>query len=237
MNYTTLRIALKRPPAFGIVPLQSEADKQIKSTESETRQEVAAGHGPDARLQKYNAVHSRQIARFRDLMTLPEEGQVLFLLSSEDLNAYTLIFWLLSQVGYLDELFISTYNINQDIIRALAGVLDNGQVRQLSLVMSQSIESRMPERIEDLRNIWESRRDRMRVSLCWNHSKIAIAAPSNSSARYMITGSGNFSWNAKLEQYEVWADAALCHWAREALEQRCFRQRHNKRHKVWGVDE
>lgn len=73
----------------------------------------------------------------------------------------------------------------------------------------------------------------MRVSLCWNHSKICLFRPRSGEGRFVVTGSGNYSFNAEIEQYEVWNDAGLYKWLRETFERRCFENVSSKT-KVWG---
>lgn len=191
---------LKSPPAFGKVPLLKKAETDKLATEKETREILQGKQSsvPDIRLQKYNKLHTQIITKFAQLLHLPQPGEFLFLLSAADLNAYTLVLWFGQQIEIIDELYISTYNINHDIIRAFGDLLDSGKVRNLTIIMSQSIEAKKSANIEALRQMWYPRRDRVRVSLCWNHSKLMLVRPSGSEARYMVSGSANFSHNAKL---------------------------------------
>lgn len=228
---------LYRPPKFGKAPLVDKRDSETLAEESEKRGELKLTGKPDAALAKYNHAHLQQIAKHEDLLNLPNLGKVAFYFSQKDLNAYTLILWVLQKVGHIDSLFLTTFNINQDISRALAGLIDNNDVDKISIVISQSIEKRMPDRIEELRLLWETRQERMRVSLCWNHSKVALIAASDGQ-RFLITGSGNYSFNAELEQYEIWNSQPLYDWSLNVLERRCFSEaRMNKMHKIWGKDE
>lgn len=218
-------------------PLRDRRDSEVLAAEAEKRGEVgSAQRGADKRFARYLRTQQRQIGRNLDGIPLPTPGEVAFFISQKDINTFTLLLWLIEQAGgRLDSLFVTTFNVNQRIIAAFAHLLDTDQVGRLSIVLSQSITSRMPERIDELRQVWETRQDRMRVSLCWNHSKVAIAR--TPAAAYLLTGSGNYSFNAEIEQYEVWADADLCDWTEDVLERRCFAEaRMNQRHVVWGVD-
>lgn len=206
-----------------------------------------AGTGADVKLARYDALHFAAIDRNLSGVQPPEPGEVLFAVSQQDFNAYTLIRWLIGD-AVCDDLFVTTFNVNSDILRAFAGLLDDGRVGRFSLVLSQSIESRMPERVEDLRALWTARADRFRVALCWNHSKVSCLALADG-RRYVVTGSGNFSFNAETEQYEVWAGEEPYAWWRSVLEKRAFPEggppppsararagKSSRAHKVWGAD-
>jgi len=209
------------PPIFGEVPLQEKKE------------------GPDATsaLTEYRNLHTSLIGSADALRRLPQPGEAMVLLSESDLNAYTLLCWAIEQVGPLSDLFLTSYNVNQDIIRAFGGLLDDGHTERLSLAISQSVESRLPGRVAELRQMWASHADRMRVALAWNHSKAALLEPSGGEAPVVITGSGNYSYNANTEQYVVLRDRDLHEWMREDLERRFYETRMNDRHKVWGSDE
>lgn len=225
---------LKRAPTFGAQRLIDKRDSEVLAAEAEARGEVRTSLGAERKYRRYLRLQHEQIRRELSDLHLPEPDEVLFFVSQKDVNTFTLLLWILEHAARLDELFVTTFNVNQDIIRAFAGLLDSGEVGKLSLVLSQSIESRMPDRVDELRQAWEARQDRMRVSMCWNHSKIALA--DTGAEKYVLTGSGNYSFNAEIEQYAIWNDADLFDWLREVLEDRCFVQRTRKSQKVWGVN-
>jgi hypothetical protein len=230
---------LYRPPQYHQrPPLIDRRDSEILAAEAEQRGETAAaGTGADIRLARYQNMQARQMQANLAGHTLPAPGEVLFLISQRDVNAFTLILWALQQVGgKAESLFVTTFNLNREIIDAFVRLLDDESVGSLSIVLSQSIESRMPDRVAQLHAHWLGRprmQDRFRVSLCWNHSKVALLAAGHH--RIVITGSGNYSFNAEIEQYEVWNDPALFAFMQETLNRRCFLEpRRNKRHKIWG---
>lgn len=238
------RRALQLPPRFGSVPLLDKRDSEEVAAEAERKGRPGverAGLGAEARLARYLRVQAEQVGHNLSHLELPSEGEVLFFVSQKDINAYTLLLWLLEEAGPAEDLFLTSFNVNQNIIRAFAGLLDEPEgsprrVEHLSLVLSACIKGRMPARVDELRQAWDPRRERWRISMCWNHSKVALAHMADG-RRFVVTGSGNYSFNAEIEQYEVWADAALHEWLRDVLDQRTFRDRSVRRHYVWGVDE
>jgi len=206
------------PPTFGDVPLHDEDG------------------GPDAKsaLAEYRDLHVALIDSEDALGEVPTKGEAAVLLSESDLNAYTILRWLMDDIGPLCDLFLTSYNVNQDIIRAFGGLLDNGHTERLSLAISQSVESRLPDRVAELRQMWASHAERMRVALAWNHSKVALLEPAGDQVPAVITGSGNYSYNANTEQYVIFRDPDLHEWMRADLERRFYETRMNDRHKVWG---
>lgn len=223
-------------PKRASLQLPDRRDSEVLAAEAEVRGDVKAGTGADKMVAKYFKVQNRQIGRNLSGVNLPKTDEVLFFLSQKDINTFTLLLWIVGKMGgKLDELFLTTFNVNQKIIYAFARLIDEGKVDRLSIVLSQSIMSRMPERIEELRLVWEKRKAQMRVSLCWNHSKVLLARSGDK--RFVLTGSGNFSFNAEIEQYEVWNNAELYDWNYKTLNRRCFDERGQKSHQVWGEDD
>jgi hypothetical protein len=217
---------LYRPPQYHHrPPLIDRRDSETLAEEADRRGEtVTAGTGADTRLARYQAMQAQQMQANLEGHTLPVPGEVLFLISQRDVNAFTLILWALQQAGgKAESLFVTTFNLNREIIDAFVALLDDGAVR-------------MPDRVAQLHAHWLGRphmQDRFRVSLCWNHSKVALMAAGDH--RIVITGSGNYSFNAEIEQYEVWNDPDLFAFMQTTLNRRCFLEpRRNRRHKIWG---
>ena len=167
---------------------------------------------------------------------LPDDSAGALYLSQSDVTALRLLAWLPQALGPLRRLTVVTYNLNLDAIEAIARYLDAGTIEAGDVVVSQSFQSRMPARVERLRHVWAERRDRLRVSMCWNHAKLILAESADGRC-VTVTTSANFSFNASLEQLCVFAGRPLYESVRAIIERRCFTERMNKRHEVWGCSD
>lgn len=123
----------------------------------------------------------------------------MFLWSLHSFNAFTFVPYLLKEHGQIQHLSMSTYTVNQRIADALFRMAATGQVQKISLYISESLKFRMPKVVDHLQALQQSRPDLLEVVYCWNHSKITLAHCGQN--YYTIEGSGNWSENARYEQY------------------------------------
>jgi hypothetical protein len=130
--------------------------------------------------------------------TLPGPGEIYFIWTLKSFNAFTFIKYVITEKGKLDELVLSTYNITKAIFETLMRLVDNGMIDRLHLTLSDVSKSRFPQ-IYDLVNMEAGKRDQVTVHYGWNHSKVTLMRAGEE--HYLVEGSGNFSENARHEQY------------------------------------
>lgn len=154
----------------------------------------------EARSIKFLAEHYQRIESLKQLLgKVPEAGQVWFLWSLNSFNAFTFVPYLLTAHGAIEHLSMSTYTVNMRIADALFRLADTGQINKISLYISESLNFRMPKVVDHLQALQQARPGMLEVMYCWNHSKITLAKCG--SHYYTIEGSGNWSENARFEQY------------------------------------
>lgn len=197
---------------------------------------------PEPETEEAQKVH-RRMWKYLDMQTalvgenlqdadFPSDGDACIFMTREGLNAFTVLLWIIDNAGPIDDLTVTTYSMNQRIIASFGQLLDQGRIGNLTVVISCSMTRHQPERIGELKGIYRAHADRVRVSLCRNHSKITLARCGEN--HYVVTGSGNYSFDTKIEQYEMIARRDMYEWMHEELEEMCFRQRHDDRHEVWS---
>jgi len=151
---------------------------------------------------KFLNAHSRKLRWVKELSDrLPEPGEIFFIWTINQFNAFTFIPWILSISNPIDELIITTYSINTKIIRSLAKYLRNGMVKYLHIVISDSVKFRIPKVIDELTQLSQGFPDRADITYAWNHSKVSLVKLRDHSL--IIEGSGNFSENSRHEQYII----------------------------------
>lgn len=147
---------------------------------------------------KYLASHYEKIEVLeRDLTRLPTPEEFFFLQSDSQFNAFTFIPFISSRYQ-IEHLYATTYSISRRVIAALIELHDKGIVTRITLCISDSMIKRNPVTIDNLVAMAQSRPN-IEVLFGWVHAKVALVATATD--HYVIEGSGNWSDNAKYEQY------------------------------------
>lgn len=146
---------------------------------------------------------------------LPDPGEIFFLWSLKSFNAFTFIKYVITEKGKLDELVLSTYNISRVIFETLMHLVDKNLIGNLHLTLSDVSKSRFPQ-VYDLVNLESSKRPQVTVLYLWNHSKVSLMKAGEN--YYVAEGSGNFSENARHEQYIFLNDKKIYEFRRNWIQ-------------------
>jgi hypothetical protein len=165
------------------------------------KKEAAAPPSSDqAKSLQFLSAHSARIESIKQLVGQPPApGCAWFLWTLNSFNAFTFIPYLLKEHGAIERLTITTYTINRRIADALFRLMDTGKVHHLTLFISESLKFRMPKVVDHLAVLQAQRPHMLSIIYAWNHSKVALALCGEH--HYVIEGSGNWSENARHEQY------------------------------------
>lgn len=138
--------------------------------------------------------HNR-VESIKELLSLPVENEQIRIITQKSFNSFAILRYILD-FGQIDECYLTTYNIDKNTIKGLREIVDNSDIDKLTILVSESINYRMPERAEELKRIAG---DNISVILAWNHTKILLCKQRE--CYYVVEGSGNLSSNARIEQY------------------------------------
>ncbi len=154
------------------------------------------------KLQKYTAKHYLQLTDFENV-GFPNNGDMLVAMSVGSFNAYTMILYAFKKYDQIEHLRITTFNMHQSVITALFQAFDDGKIKKLDILLSESVKFRMPKRFDQMLGEFDKHKatGRVRVKYNWNHSKIILIQAGDD--KICITGSGNLSDNAQFEQYYI----------------------------------
>jgi len=145
-------------------------------------------------------IHYQRINNIKDLMgEIPKKDVLYFLWTMKSFNAFTFITYIIRFHGKIEELTFSTYGINTRIVNALFSWLDKGKIGKINIFMSESATYRIPKVVDLLNSQSNSRNGKVNVFFGWNHSKVTLMKAGEN--YFVVTGSGNFSENARHEQY------------------------------------
>jgi hypothetical protein len=129
-------------------------------------------------------------------------------------NAFTFIPYIIKAAGIIDELHIATYSISIRIVDALMKLIEHGKVMRVDLLISDSLQYRLP-RVHDHLQALTTNRKEIVVRYAWNHSKIALIRVGD--AHYGVEGSGNFGENAQHEQYIFFRSKNIFQFRKEEI--------------------
>jgi len=149
--------------------------------------------------EKYLQAHMLKINSIKNLVgKIPDPDEIYFLWTLNSFNAFTFIPYTLKHAGTITNLSFSTYSINERIVSSLVRWHDKGELINIHIVIADSIRNRMPKVIDLLDSCMKTRPN-IRLSFAWNHSKITLLESAGN--YFVVEGSGNFSENARYEQY------------------------------------
>jgi hypothetical protein len=171
--------------------------KLFKISELEPNKEVNENKSSSSiiKFEKSHLIKTESLKNIAPL--LPGSDEIIFLWSLKSFNAFTFITYIIKYAGAIDQLTISTYSLNNRILTSLIRQYDNGHIKNIELLISDSIKFRLPK-LNDLIQSQASTRN-ITVLYSWNHSKITLLRVKD--FYFCVEGSGNFSENALHEQY------------------------------------
>jgi hypothetical protein len=147
---------------------------------------------------RFERLHFFRVQNLKELCgRLPEEEEIFFIETKKSFNAFTFIVYLIRNAGFIEQLFIATYSINDRIINSLMRWKDNGLIGNVEIEISASIKFRMPKIYERLNLL--AKNEKISVTYEWTHRKVTCIK--TQSGLFVVEGSGNYGENAMLEQY------------------------------------
>jgi hypothetical protein len=143
--------------------------------------------------------HFQKIGHISELSkNLPNPGEAFFIWTVNQFNAFSFIPYLLSLVGSINNLTITTYSMNIKIIDALNSFLQQKNIDNVFILISDSAKFRIPKVVDHLNQFNEAYHN-VTVRYAWNHSKVTLMNCGDD--YFVLEGSGNFSENSRHEQY------------------------------------
>ena len=151
-------------------------------------------------VEKFMATHEYKLNSLKDLVgSPPAADQIYFLWTVKSFNAFTFIPYIIKEFGRIDELIVSTYAINQRILDSFSRYIRLGKVGQVSILISETLKTRMPAVADQLGIYAKQHQAFFSFGFNWNHSKVSLLRVGQQ--YFVAEGSGNWSENAKNEQY------------------------------------
>ena len=181
---------------------------------------------------KFAKFHMRKAKHFLDIAGIPEENQQIRAITQGSFNMFSILLSIIESKGVLEEVYLTTFNMNEKIILALFELVEDNKILKLRIMISDSVRHRVPKRIAQLKSLVDKYSDRdIILKLNWNHSKVMLIR--SNSLFYVLEGSGNLSDNAQIEQYCITNSKSLYVWHREWMDEQ-FERNVKKREEIYG---
>ena len=149
--------------------------------------------------EQFLTIHEQKVESIKDLHgRFPGENEIFFLWTVNSFNAFTFIPYIIRYCGQIEHLIISTYSINTRIVDSFIKYYDKREILKVDILISDSMKFRMPKVVDYLNSMLNCRPG-IQISYGWNHSKVTLMKTSEHF--FVSEGSGNWSENAKNEQY------------------------------------
>ena len=155
--------------------------------------------------QKNLMKQNMKIGMFKNVIPKIEKGIVYNLVTTKIINPYTMVLSCL-EFGNIEHLYISTYSINTKAIEIFTNLLDEGSIKELTLLVNENLKFKMKGKEVIL---FEAEKKYKNFHLLKKrvHAKVTLIKVADKNI--VISGSGNYSENPKIEQYTICDDEEL----------------------------
>lgn len=149
---------------------------------------------------------NQQILTVQNEISIPRKNEVLSIRTQSQLNLLTIFLFFIEQYGSVDFLSIQTYTFDKKTLFALHQLLNEGKIKRLQIIMTETANFRIPKIYALLKELFAEHK-RANLVFYWLHSKINLIQCGDH--KYVIDGSGNFSMNAQIEHYNIFNSPKL----------------------------
>lgn len=171
-----------------------------------------------------------QLIKKNGRINIPNKNSVLSIRTQSQINAFSIFLQFIEKYETLDFLSIQTYTIDEKTVFTLKKLIDDGIIKKLQIVMTETACFRIPKIYRLLKDLFS---EHEKVNLCfyWVHSKVHMIRAGND--KYVIDGSGNFSMNAQVEQYNIFNSDFMFDKEYEFQNSFFFGEKLRKKHEIY----
>lgn len=126
---------------------------------------------------------------------LPRENESIHIRTEKSFDAFTFVLLIL-KTEKIAELWAAVYRIGEKTTKALLQLISDGRIEKTTIVINDGFSAFAP----DVNRLLVLNLDRINITRCNNHAKVTLVK-TESGKYYVIEGSGNWSVNARIEQY------------------------------------
>ena len=161
---------------------------------------------------------------------IPKENSVLSIRTQSQLNAFSIFLQFIEKYNTIDFLSIQTYTIDEKTIFTLLELLETKKILKLQIIMTETACFRIPKIYKLLKDLF-SKKENVNLCFYWVHSKVHLLQAGTE--KFVIDGSGNFSMNAQVEQYNIFNSAKMFDFDFKLCEDFYFGEKLRKKHEIF----
>lgn len=171
-----------------------------------------------------------QLMRKKDKIKIPKKNSVLAIRTQSQINAFEIFLQFIDEFGSIDFLSLQSYTFNEKTLASLNELMNDGKIKKLQIIMTETASFRIPKIYKMLKDLFSERKD---CNLCfyWVHSKVHLLEAKGN--KYVIDGSGNFSMNAQVEQYNIFNSPKLFDFDFNFCNDFFFGEKLRKKHEIY----
>ncbi len=141
-----------------------------------------------------------QILSAENVIKIPQQNEITCIRTQQQLNLFSIILLFIEKYGVIDFLSITTYTFNKKTLLAFKKLLDEGKIKKIQFIITETLSYRMPAIYELVKKLF-SKNKNANVVFYWIHAKIILLQVKKE--KFVLDGSGNFSMNAHVEHYNI----------------------------------
>jgi hypothetical protein len=173
---------------------------------------------PDSKYIRYCDKSARLIAYIAEL-GLPEPGQQMRLVTRRNFNAMQFLQYI-AEREVITDLKLVIYSINAHAAKLLVELIDSDRILNCQILMS-NLRNKAHRDKEQITKDMFINHPRIDLFFASSHAKVFSCATEQGN-HYTVEGSGNMSYNSRVEQYVVDNDIAMfqftCQWIADIKE-------------------
>ncbi len=151
--------------------------------------------------EKYIKKHYLRIKNIAELIKEPpSKNEIYHIATRGDFNAFSLVVYFIDLFGNIDELTTTTFNIGKKITHSLNNFIISNKIGKLNLVINEMVIKKNKDVYTIIENLFYDKTN-INVAFAWNHSKVSLLKIKEN--YFVIEGSGNWTENARYEQYII----------------------------------
>lgn len=153
-----------------------------------------------AKALKFLAIENYKVNNLKGIIPEIKENIIYNIITQKSINPYTFLLEAINQHKQINELYITTYRISEKAAMNIKYMLENEMIKKLTLLVNDNYETLMRDKAQLLIKM-DKEMETFTLIKKNSHTKITLI---NAGKNYLvISGSGNYSTNPKIEQYTI----------------------------------
>lgn len=147
---------------------------------------------------------------------LPKKNEQLRIITKRSFNAIAFLQWVIENEGIIDEALFCIYSINHEASVIIDQLVTSGKIKTATILMS-NLRNKAHRAKEQLTKDYFINNPNIELIFASSHSKITSFKCGDN--YYTIEGSGNLSYNSRIEQYIIDNDELIFNFTKQWIEE------------------